>query len=71
MSTLAFQQISDASNVARDVLNVANTFALINCSVLSPVMQSPLLIGCDLRTASYDILSILGNEEVVAVNQGE
>ena len=34
-------------------------------------MQSPLLIGCDLTTASYDILSILGNEEVVAVNQGE
>ena len=34
-------------------------------------LQSPLLIGCDLRTASSEILSILGNSEVIAVNQGE
>lgn len=33
------------------------------------VMAAPLLIGSDLRTASPETLEILGNEEVVAVDQ--
>lgn len=33
--------------------------------------QAPLLIGCDVRNIGADILEILSNEEVIAVNQGE
>ncbi|CAN1166010.1 Alpha-galactosidase 2, partial [Linum perenne] len=33
------------------------------------LMKAPLLIGCDVRTASKRILSILGNKEVIEVNQ--
>ncbi|EWM26302.1 melibiase family protein [Nannochloropsis gaditana] len=33
------------------------------------VMKAPLLIGCDLRGATMDVLALLGNEEVIAVNQ--
>lgn len=34
-------------------------------------VQAPLLIGNDVRSISSEILDILGNEEVIAVNQGE
>nr|GFD32342.1 alpha-galactosidase 1 [Tanacetum cinerariifolium] len=30
---------------------------------------APLLIGCDVRDLSKDTLDILGNKEVIAVNQ--
>ncbi|CAN1327097.1 Alpha-galactosidase 2 [Linum perenne] len=33
------------------------------------LMKAPLLIGCDVRTASKGTLSILGNKEVIEVNQ--
>ncbi|XP_022777364.1 alpha-galactosidase-like [Durio zibethinus] len=33
------------------------------------LMKAPLLIGCDVRSASKETLSILGNKEVIAVNQ--
>jgi alpha-galactosidase len=37
--------------------------------VLWAALKSPLLIGCDLSKISNDTLRILGNEEVIAVNQ--
>ncbi|XWS15701.1 hypothetical protein CRYUN_Cryun34aG0024400 [Craigia yunnanensis] len=33
------------------------------------LMKAPLLIGCDVRSASKETLSILGNKEVIDVNQ--
>ncbi len=33
------------------------------------IMSSPLLIGCDLTTASDKTLKLLGNEDLIAVNQ--
>lgn len=36
----------------------------------SPLSQAPLMIGCDLRIATPTTLEILGNKEVVAINQG-
>eukprot|EP01018_Ginkgo_biloba_P022382 Gb_21989 [translate_table: standard] len=33
------------------------------------LMKSPLLIGCDIRSASKETLEILGNKEVIDVNQ--
>ena len=33
------------------------------------IMSSPLLIGCDLNTLSENTLSLLGNEELIALNQ--
>ncbi|PQQ02262.1 hypothetical protein Pyn_00481 [Prunus yedoensis var. nudiflora] len=33
------------------------------------VMKAPLLIGCDVRSASKETLQILGNKEVINVNQ--
>ncbi|XP_039068431.1 alpha-galactosidase 2-like [Hibiscus syriacus] len=33
------------------------------------LMKAPLLIGCDVRTLSKRTLSILGNKEVIDVNQ--
>jgi alpha-galactosidase len=33
------------------------------------LVKSPLLIGCDIRNISEDILNIVSNEEVIAVNQ--
>lgn len=33
--------------------------------------QAPLLIGCDVRNIGAEILEILANEEVIAVNQGK
>lgn len=35
----------------------------------SLLWQSPLLIGCDIRHASRETLAILGNKEVIDVNQ--
>lgn len=32
-------------------------------------LKSPLLIGCDLTNMSNDTLQILGNEEVIDINQ--
>lgn len=32
-------------------------------------LKSPLLIGCSLKGITQSTLSILGNEEVIAVNQ--
>ena len=32
--------------------------------------QAPLLIGCDVRNISLEVLNILSNEEVISVNQG-
>lgn len=37
--------------------------------VLWAALKSPLLIGCDLSKMSNDTLKILGNEEVIAINQ--
>lgn len=34
-------------------------------------MQSPLLIGCDVRHLTKSTLEIIGNKEVIAVNQGK
>ncbi|KAJ6738119.1 ALPHA-GALACTOSIDASE/ALPHA-N-ACETYLGALACTOSAMINIDASE [Salix koriyanagi] len=33
------------------------------------LMKAPLLIGCDVRSASHETLRILGNKEVIDVNQ--
>ncbi|CAN6453478.1 unnamed protein product [Victoria cruziana] len=33
------------------------------------LMKAPLLIGCDIRSASRETLNILGNKEVITVNQ--
>ncbi|XP_057858222.2 alpha-galactosidase [Cryptomeria japonica] len=33
------------------------------------LIKAPLLIGCDLRSASSETLGILGNQEVISVNQ--
>ncbi|XWS15706.1 hypothetical protein CRYUN_Cryun34aG0024900 [Craigia yunnanensis] len=33
------------------------------------LMKAPLLIGCDVRSASKETLSVLGNKEVIDVNQ--
>jgi alpha-galactosidase len=33
------------------------------------LMKAPLIIGCDVTTMSSDTLNILGNEEVIAINQ--
>ncbi|KAF8409318.1 hypothetical protein HHK36_005392 [Tetracentron sinense] len=33
------------------------------------LMKAPLLIGCDIRSASRETLQILGNKEVIDVNQ--
>ncbi|KAK1304560.1 Alpha-galactosidase [Acorus calamus] len=33
------------------------------------ISKAPLLIGCDLRNMTKDTMEILGNEEVIAVNQ--
>ncbi|XP_057960697.1 alpha-galactosidase-like [Malania oleifera] len=33
------------------------------------LMKAPLLIGCDIRSSSKEILTILGNKEVIDVNQ--
>ncbi|GLJ35506.1 hypothetical protein SUGI_0713970 [Cryptomeria japonica] len=33
------------------------------------LMKAPLLIGCDVRTASQEITQIVGNKEVINVNQ--
>ncbi|XP_030967814.1 alpha-galactosidase 2-like isoform X4 [Quercus lobata] len=33
------------------------------------IMKAPLLIGCDIRSASRETLRILGNKEVIDVNQ--
>lgn len=32
-------------------------------------LKSPLLIGCDLTNVSNSTLKILGNEEMIAINQ--
>ncbi|CAL9146577.1 unnamed protein product [Musa hybrid cultivar] len=32
--------------------------------------KAPLIIGCDVRSMTKETLAILGNEEVIAVNQG-
>ncbi|CAL9192554.1 unnamed protein product, partial [Musa hybrid cultivar] len=31
--------------------------------------QAPLIIGCDVRSMTKETLAILGNEEVIAINQ--
>ena len=33
------------------------------------MIKAPLLLGCDITTISEDILTIIGNREVIAVNQ--
>eukprot|EP00271_Cylindrocystis_brebissonii_P005059 TRINITY_DN169_c0_g1_i9.p1 TRINITY_DN169_c0_g1~~TRINITY_DN169_c0_g1_i9.p1 ORF type:complete len:343 (-),score=49.62 TRINITY_DN169_c0_g1_i9:2171-3199(-) len=35
------------------------------------IMKAPLLIGCDVRKMSAETLEILGNTEVIAINQGK
>ncbi|KAH9290100.1 hypothetical protein KI387_034217, partial [Taxus chinensis] len=35
------------------------------------LIKAPLLIGCDISTASKETLEILGNKEVIDVNQGQ
>jgi hypothetical protein len=36
----------------------------------SYILQAPLLIGCDIRSATSEALEILSNNEVINVNQG-
>jgi len=38
--------------------------------MLNMFVQAPLLIGCDVRNLTAETLEILGNEEVIAINQG-
>lgn len=33
-------------------------------------MQAPLLIGCDVRNMTAETFEILGNKEVIGINQG-
>ncbi|GMG98938.1 hypothetical protein Nepgr_000778 [Nepenthes gracilis] len=33
------------------------------------ISKAPLLLGCDLRNLTSDIMSIVGNNEIIAVNQ--
>lgn len=37
--------------------------------VLWAILKAPLLLGCDLKRIDKDIMNIIGNEEVIAVNQ--
>jgi alpha-galactosidase len=32
-------------------------------------LKAPLIIGCSLKNISNETMSILGNEEVIAINQ--
>ena len=47
--------------------NISMTFMLWWLESL--FWQAPLLIGCDIRSASRETLRILGNKEVIDVNQ--
>ncbi|CAD5164111.1 unnamed protein product [Musa acuminata subsp. malaccensis] len=41
-----------------------------SCTSLWATSKAPLIIGCDVRSMTKETLAILGNEEVIAVNQG-
>ncbi|CAL9146589.1 unnamed protein product [Musa hybrid cultivar] len=41
-----------------------------SCTSLWAASKAPLIIGCDVRSMTKETLAILGNEEVIAVNQG-
>lgn len=34
------------------------------------MLQAPLLLGCDVGNLTAETMPIIGNEEVIAVNQG-
>ena len=38
--------------------------------IKSDILQAPLLIGCDIRSATPQTIEILGKKEVINVNQG-
>ncbi|CAL9146583.1 unnamed protein product, partial [Musa hybrid cultivar] len=40
-----------------------------SCTSAWAVSKAPLIIGCDVRSMTKETLAILGNEEVIAVNQ--
>ncbi|GAB4839681.1 Alpha-galactosidase 1 [Ancistrocladus abbreviatus] len=56
-----------------DMLEVGNGGMTKNEYILHfsiwAISKAPLLIGCDLRNASKETIEILGNKEVIAVNQ--
>lgn len=56
-----------------DMLEVGNgglsTTEYISHFSLWALIKSPLLIGCDLSSMSYDTYRILSNAEVIAINQ--
>ena len=56
-------------------MNTLTSGTAISARALAPVppclSQSPLLIGCDVRTMSAEIRDLLANKEVIAVNQGQ
>lgn len=33
------------------------------------LLKAPLLIGCDVRNIDKDTLDLIGNEEIIAINQ--
>jgi hypothetical protein len=41
-----------------------------NNSLCTGMLQAPLLIGCNVRNMTSETLEILGNKEVIQVNQG-
>lgn len=47
------------------------TGAQLMTQILGSFVQSPLLIGCDVRNMTAETFEILSNEEVIAVNQGK
>lgn len=34
-------------------------------------MQAPLLVGCDVRNITAETFEIIGNKEVIDINQGK
>lgn len=51
--------------------NLQPVFCPLISQIFSINVQSPLLIGCDVRNMTKETSEILMNKEVIAVNQGE
>ena len=51
--------------------NLQPVFRPLISQIFGVNVQSPLLIGCDVRNMTKETSEILMNKEVIAVNQGE
>lgn len=48
----------------------SNLFLSLVEDLIVHAQKAPLLIGCDVRDLSKETFDIIGNKEVIAVNQG-